>query len=95
MQTVMIKVSNRGSQDVESIRLSVIQNGTEKPVSTFDLQADQSVVDTFNLRIDKTDWNELTVKITDFPIQFDDVYHLAFKIPGEPSNVGSEPRSRR
>ena len=41
------------------------------------------MVDTITVSSSKVGWNELTIKLNDYPIQFDDQYHLSFLVKEE------------
>ncbi len=79
-QNLLVRVGNRSHDDVENIRLSLEMDGEEKPVGVLSIPAQGSVVDTVRLRIRHTGWHVGVMKVTDFPVQFDDHYHLAFHV---------------
>ena len=79
--TLFIKVSNRGEKEVDNVRLSLVMNGEERPINTLQIQGKSHVIDTFNFRVSQTGWQDAALKITDFPIQFDDTYFISFNIP--------------
>ena len=77
---LVVKITNYSADKVENIKLTNEVDGQEKPVSTLELEAGQSVYDTANITILRTGWHKVIVRITDFPVQFDDVYNLAFYV---------------
>ena len=77
--TVLIKISNRGNGPAENVRLSAFHKGEEKPISILDIDAGETVVDTFNLSIGESGWQSIQFKITDHPVTFDDNYYLSFE----------------
>ncbi len=77
---LMVSIKNHGDSDIDNVRLTALHNGVEKPAGTNDIEARSSVVDTINLNIRKNGWHELELKITDYPVQFDDTYYLSFEV---------------
>ena len=77
---LVVRVRNYGQDDVENIRISAEHNGQEKPVGSMNIKAFSSKEDTINLSILKPGWQELVVKITDYPVQFDDQFVLSFNV---------------
>ena len=64
----------------ENLRLSLQYEGQEKPVGTLSIPANSSVIDTINLTIQRTGWQEAKVSVTDYPVQFDDHYFFSFNV---------------
>lgn len=75
-----VRVRNYGKDRKEGLRISVDHNGQVRPVGTIDLEAGETVTDTMNLFISQVGWQNLKVMIDDFPIQFDDSYHVSFNV---------------
>ena len=78
---LVVTVRNLGSEDVENIRLSLQYQNEEKPVGTLDIPAGEKVNDTINITPTDHGWQSATLKITDYPIVFDDAYFLSFHVP--------------
>ncbi|MDX1478330.1 MAG: BatA domain-containing protein, partial [Saprospiraceae bacterium] len=77
---LIIRLSNYSADDLENIKLTTIVNGQEKPLGALNIPAGESVLDTANITILTTGWHEVTVRITDFPVQFDDTYFMTFYV---------------
>lgn len=77
---LVVRVRNLTGETAENVRLSIRHEGENKPVGTLAVPAESSVVDTINVSIQRTGWHEARLNITDFPIQFDDNYHIAFNV---------------
>lgn len=75
-----IRVRNYGAQDVENVRLSIIRQGQEQPVGTLTIAALSAVVDTFTLVPSQGGWQNVEVKVSDYPVTFDDSYHLSYEV---------------
>jgi hypothetical protein len=77
---LLVRVSNLSDEDADNIRLSIRYDGQTKPVGTMEIPARASVTDTVNMTINRTGWYEAELAITDYPVQFDDKYYLAFNV---------------
>ncbi len=75
-----LKISNHSQDDVENIKLSIDINGQEKPLGALSIPARKSIIDTTAITILRTGWHKIIVRITDFPVQFDDTYYLSFYV---------------
>ena len=77
---LIIQVTNYGAGDIENTKLTMTIDGQEKPLSALNIAAGESVTDTAQITILKTGWHEVTLRITDFPVQFDDAWYLTFYV---------------
>ena len=78
---LVVRIKNHSTQKAENIRISLLQNGQNKPVGTVNIAAGKSIMDTVNVSILTAGVQNLELQITDYPIQFDDKYKLSFKVP--------------
>ena len=78
---LLVKITNHSDEAVDGIRLSMLKDGQEKPEGIFSIPARSSVNDTINLSILKSGWHRAELKISDYPIQFDDRYAIALNVP--------------
>ncbi len=77
---LVIRVTNHGDEEVEQVRLSVIENGQEKPIGQLAISPGATVTDTLLYTAQQAGWQPLELRITDFPVQFDDAYYLAAEV---------------
>lgn len=77
---LIVEVRNYSNEDAENIRLSITYEGQNKPVGTLSVPARSSVRDTVNITIGQTGFQEARLQITDFPVQFDDIYYFTFEV---------------
>ncbi len=77
---LLVRVRNHSDQDAENVRLSMRYDGQSKPVGTLSIPARSTVTDTANITILRTGWHEATLNLTDYPVQFDDTYYVAFSV---------------
>ena len=75
-----VRVQNWSNQPAENIQLSLRQDGVVKPVGSLDIAANSFVIDTVSISVLSPGFQKIELKITDFPVQFDDTYHLAFEV---------------
>ncbi len=78
---LIIKTFNHSDQKVENVRLSIVQNDKTKPLGQIDIPARSAHIDTANISILKTGWQNFKLSISDHPIKFDNEYLLSFEIP--------------
>lgn len=77
---LIVKITNHSDDAAEGVRLSMLKDGQEKPEGTFNIPARTSQVDTINLSLLKTGWHTAELRITDYPIQFDDKVYIALNV---------------
>ncbi|MEL7122686.1 MAG: BatA domain-containing protein [Bacteroidota bacterium] len=75
---LVVKLRNLSDEPMENIRLSIRYDGQTKPVGTLTIPPFSTITDTVNISIFQTGWNQATLNITDYPIQFDDKYNFSF-----------------
>ena len=81
--TLLVKVYNHTKEAAEGIRLSLEYDGQNKPVGSLNIPAQSYVVDTVSISVLKPGWQQAKLSITDYPVQFDDHYYLAFNVAQE------------
>ncbi len=77
---LLVKISNRGAEDVPEVRLSLRHDGQSKPVGALRVPAKSTRIDTVSFTILHSGWHEAKLALTDFPVQFDDDYYLSFYV---------------
>jgi len=80
---LLVRVKNYGEETVENVRLSIAYSGQEKPEGRLVIPAGNSITDTINYSVFNTGWQTAEVKISDFPVQFDDSYWISFYVEEE------------
>lgn len=78
---LVVRVTNHSDEVAEGVRLSMQKDGQEKPEGIFDIKANSSITDTINITLLKAGWHRAEVKVSDYPIQFDDTYYVALHVP--------------
>lgn len=77
---LLVKVHNWSDQKVENVQLSTRIEGEIKPRGAMDIEAQSTAIDTVTITPMLPGIQKIELKITDFPIQFDDTYYLAFEV---------------
>lgn len=77
---LLYTIHNYAGEDADNIRVTVILDGQERPEGSIDLAAGQVITDTSNITVLTTGWHELAIRISDFPVTFDDTYYLSFYV---------------
>ncbi|MBK9580975.1 MAG: BatA domain-containing protein [Saprospiraceae bacterium] len=78
---LVVRVRNNSGEDSEQVKLSFKKDGQDKPIGIVDIPANSVITDTVSVNVDKAGWHEGIVSMTDYPIQFDDEYYIAFPVP--------------
>jgi hypothetical protein len=84
-QVAKLVVQSRNYDDnpAENIKVGIKYAGESKPIGNIQVPANGVSTDTLALAIKGTGWQHLTLEISDYPIVFDDTFHLAFEVPKE------------
>jgi hypothetical protein len=77
---LLVRIRNYSDEDLDNVRLSIRYRGEEKPEGVLTIPARSAVVDSVNINITQPGWQDVTLQITDYPVQFDDQYHLSFEV---------------
>lgn len=77
---LVVKLSNHSQKDAEDISLNFKYANQNFPLANLDIPAGKSVSDTLSFRLNKPGWNTGRLEIKDYPVIFDDVYHIAFNV---------------
>lgn len=76
---LLVRVRNYGDEDLDNVRLSITYDGQTKPVGTLFVPARGAVTDSVFLNITQGGAGTARLAITDYPVVFDDDYHIAFR----------------
>lgn len=77
---LFVRVNNYGNEVQDDVRISLVQNNQTRPEGKISIPAQGSKVDTVNLLITQPGWQNIEIKIDDYPIQFDDSYFISFNV---------------
>jgi len=75
-----VRIKNYSNERKDDVRLSIVHNGQTRPEGTVNIPANSSITDTINILVTEAGWQDMTVKIDDYPIQFDDQYYISFDV---------------
>jgi len=78
---LFVRISNYSIQQDQQLRLSIEIDGETRPFGQLNIPAGEQVWDTIQINAQTTGWKKAVVKITDYPVQFDDRYLLSFYVP--------------
>ena len=76
---LLVRVRNYGDENLDNVRLSSTYLGQNKPEGTLRIPAGGSVVDSVYLNISQAGSGAARLQITDYPVEFDDTYDIAFR----------------
>ena len=77
---IAVALTNHGDADAASVRLSAVVDGNTQPFGLREVPANSTVRDTVSLSATRAGWTRAALQITDFPIEFDDRYYVAFEV---------------
>ncbi|MEM6397632.1 MAG: BatA domain-containing protein [Bacteroidota bacterium] len=94
---LLVRLRNYSDEAVEDLRLTLDYQGQTKPVGQLSIPARDYVLDTVNLNITEAGLGRAELRITDYPVEFDDTYLLTFSTSDELSvlNIHSGTPDRR
>lgn len=76
---LLVRVRNYGSEDLDNIRLSLNYQGQNKPEGTLTIPAGGFITDSVYLNITEPGLGQAELRITDYPVEFDDTYSITFR----------------
>ena len=77
---LLFSIHNYTIEDADNVRVSISLDGQERPEGTMDVSGSQIIIDTAMITVLSTGWHDLAIRISDFPVTFDDTYYLAFYV---------------
>ncbi|MEO0625994.1 MAG: BatA domain-containing protein, partial [Bacteroidota bacterium] len=77
--SLLVRVRNYSDEAKEDLRLSLSYQGQTKPVGQLSIPARDYVLDTVNLNITEAGLGRAELRITDYPVEFDDSYLISFR----------------
>lgn len=77
---LLVKITNHDRSNSEEVNLELQLGDQRRPAGRISLNPGESLVDTVSFTINRTGWQRATISITDYPIQFDDDFHIAFHV---------------
>lgn len=77
---LLIKLTNHSNEEARNVPISLIYEGQTRPLGTVTIAPNTTITDTASITVLKTGWHHARVKVDDYPVTFDDVYHIAFHI---------------
>lgn len=76
--TLLFSIHNYAPEDADNIRITVVVDGQERPEGSVDINGGEIKLDTSHITVLKAGWHEVTIRISDFPVTFDDSYYVSF-----------------
>lgn len=78
--SLLFVLHNYAAEDANNIRVTIALDGQERPEGTVDLAGNATSIDTAKITVLKTGWHTVSIRISDFPVTFDDTYFLTFYV---------------
>jgi hypothetical protein len=77
---LLYSIHNYTAEDADHVRVSLSLDGQERPEGSVDVAGGKIKVDTSMITVLATGWHELAIRISDFPVTFDDAYYITFYV---------------
>ncbi|MBP7240293.1 MAG: BatA domain-containing protein [Saprospiraceae bacterium] len=78
--SLLFVLHNYAAEDANNIRVTIDLDGQERPEGTVDIAGKETSIDTAKITVLKTGWHTVSIRISDFPVTFDDTYFLTFYV---------------
>ena len=78
--SLFFTLRNYSPDAVDNIRVSVVLDGQERPEGTLDIAGGGTITDTIQLTVMSTGWHTAAIRISDYPVTFDDTWYLAYHV---------------
>jgi hypothetical protein len=75
-----VKVVNKGDKKAENIPLKLLINGEQKAIASVSLEPNSSELVKLSFTINKAGWQNANIKITDYPVSYDDDFYFSFNV---------------
>jgi len=94
---LQIRLVNNSPENREAIPVKLILNGVQKALASLSVAAGQSSISSLKFKIEKPGFHQATLKISDFPVVYDDAFYFSFLVPPKIKVLclydGSEPKA--
>ncbi len=77
---LLFSIHNYTQEDADNIRVTIDIDGQDRPEGSVDIASGSLKIDTANITVLKAGWHEVVIRISDFPVTFDDSYYVAFYV---------------
>jgi hypothetical protein len=80
---LVIRLRNLSDVAAENVPITLYLNGTARPCGVLSIPARSSATDTINVSIQTVGWQKAELRISDYPVEFDDHYFISFNVKKE------------
>lgn len=80
VNNIYVKTTNYGNKDVENLQLTIQESGRTRPAGIISLKAGESRIDSIPYTTGSSGFNDAQIRITDYPVSFDDSYYITFPV---------------
>ncbi len=77
---IYFSVSNQSDKDMEKVPVKLFLNNQQKALTSLDIKANTSVTGRLNVTLDSKQWQTGSIKIMDYPINFDDQLFFSLNV---------------
>jgi hypothetical protein len=80
IEEIWVRLVNKGDKNAENVPIKLVINGEQKAVAAANVEAGRSEMVKLSFSISKSGWQEAYIKITDYPITYDDDLYFSFNV---------------
>lgn len=75
-----VLIRNHSDESINNIRTTLRIGSNKRPLGIIDLSANEKYIDTIQVSHMTAGWQDASVTITDFPVEFDNTYYFTFNV---------------
>ena len=79
-EELWVRVVNKGDKKAENVSLKLFINGEQKAIAAANIDAGNSEMIKLGFTVSKSGWQQAQLKLTDYPITYDDDLFLSFNV---------------
>lgn len=77
---VKVRVVNYSQNALDQVSISLNCNGKQRAIGDFEIGAGESKLVDLSFKVDQDGWNEVSLSIEDYPVDFDNTYYFSFHV---------------
>ncbi len=79
-EELWVRIVNKGNKNANNVSLKLFINGEQKAIAATNIETNSSEMVKLSFTISKAGWQQAQLKLTDYPITYDDDFYFSFKV---------------
>lgn len=79
-EELWVRIVNKGNKKADNASLKLFINGEQKAIAAANVEANSSEMIKLGFTVSKAGWQQAQLKLTDYPITYDDDLYFSFKV---------------